>query len=197
MMNHAATDEAKAIRRQRRALRNSQADDPLAERQRVIAFWRKCAETNRHYTPHNGAWWWVFTWNPAWQWVLMPRLRARQIERERARKAKHAAELQAEAEQWRATKAARAAAKAHESALLRPVGQKSPHTLGIKTRSRNGCVASYTEPLCLKLAVRQSARGSSAQASGWGFLAALATTPPPPQATASAHPASAHTAGRL
>lgn len=118
-MNHTATPEAQAIRRQRRTLRNAQARDPLAERQRVIAFWRKCAETNRHYTPHNGAWWWTFTWNPAWQWVLMPRLRARQIERRRAWDAKCRADMQASAERWRATKAARAAAKAHERALAK------------------------------------------------------------------------------
>ena len=59
-MNHSATDEAKAVRRARLAMRRDQGDDLLAERVRLIAFWRKCAETNRNYTPHNGAWWFPF-----------------------------------------------------------------------------------------------------------------------------------------
>ncbi len=91
--NYTDTIEAKAVRARRHSLRRGQGDDPLAKRAGLIAFWRKCAETNPAYRPHNGCWWWVFTWNVAFRDLLMPKLR------ETAR-------------QWARLKAERAAAKA-------------------------------------------------------------------------------------
>ena len=75
MRNYSDTIEAKAVRARRQALRRGQAIDPLAERARLVAFWRKCAETNPAYRPHNGAWWHVFTWNPSFRRLLLPTLR--------------------------------------------------------------------------------------------------------------------------
>ena len=114
-MNHEFTAEAQAARKARQLLRKSQADDPLAERVRIIAFWRKCAETNRAYTPHNGAWWWPFLVQPGYRRLLMPRLRADRDERGRASKAQYAAELRESAQRFAQNKAERAAAKARAS----------------------------------------------------------------------------------
>ena len=109
--DYSSTDEAKSVRRSRQELRTAQADDPLAERVRIIAFWRKCAETNRAYTPHNGAWWWSFLIQPGYRRLLTPRLRASRDERDRASKAQYAAELRESAQRFAQIKAERAAAK--------------------------------------------------------------------------------------
>ncbi len=110
-MNYTNNPEAMAVRARRRALRRGQGDDPLAERARLVAFWRTCAETNPAYRPHNGAWWWVFTWNPCFRRLLLPTLRARQDTRERARKERHASELREYSRKWEQQKAERMAAK--------------------------------------------------------------------------------------
>lgn len=112
MRDYTLSDEAKAKRRERIALRRCQADDPLRERARLVAFWRKCAETNRHYAPHHGAWWAVFMYHPAWRWTVMPRLRQRIDERERAHNAAYAAELRESARRFAVVKAAAAKARA-------------------------------------------------------------------------------------
>jgi hypothetical protein len=112
MMRYAETPEAKAIRTHRRALQRGQQIDALAERARLIAFWRKCAETNAAYAPHNGAWWWVFTWNPSFRRLLLPSLRARQDARDRAHREQYETELRESARKWAQQKAERRAAKA-------------------------------------------------------------------------------------
>lgn len=112
MRNYSDTIEAKAVRARRQALRRGQAIDPLAERARLVAFWRKCAETNPAYRPHNGAWWHVFTWNPSFRRLLLPTLRARQDARDRAHREQYAAELREAGRKWEQTKAERKAAKA-------------------------------------------------------------------------------------
>jgi len=112
MRNHADTPEAKAVRYERRMMRRGQKGDPLAERERLITFWRKCAITNRAYIPHNGCWWWVFTWNGSFRHLLMPELRSRLDERDRLAKQRYRDELRESAAKWSQTKAERAAAKA-------------------------------------------------------------------------------------
>ncbi len=104
--------EPEAVRARRRALRRGQAIDPLAERARLIAFWRQCAETNPAYRPHNGAWWHVFTWNPSFRRLLLPTLRARQDARDRSHREQYAAELRETCRQWEQKKAERKAARA-------------------------------------------------------------------------------------
>lgn len=111
MRNHFDTQEAKAVRLRRQALRRGQGFDALAERARLVNFWRQCAESNAAYRPHNGAWWWVFTWNHSFQRLLMPKLRARQEEREREARERQAAALREASRKWEQTKAERAAAK--------------------------------------------------------------------------------------
>jgi hypothetical protein len=106
------TSEAKAVRARRRALQLGQAIDQLAERARLVAFWRKCAETNSAYRPRNGAWWHVFTWNPSFRRLLLPALRARQEARDRAHREAYSAELRKSCREWQQKKAERAAAKA-------------------------------------------------------------------------------------
>lgn len=115
MPNYCDTTEAKAVRSSRRALQRRQGCDVLAERARLVAFWRKCAETNPAYRPHNGAWWAVFTWNPTFRRLLLPKLRARQDARDRERRAAYDAELRADCARWQRTKAERAAAKVRAS----------------------------------------------------------------------------------
>lgn len=110
-MDHSATAEAKAARQARRDLQSGQRRDPLAERMRLIGFWRACAETNRAYIPHNGAWWRPFTIQPGFRWVLMPSLRARIEARERAWEEKYRAELRESSRRWQRIKAERAAEK--------------------------------------------------------------------------------------
>ncbi len=112
MRNYHDTIEAQAVRARRQALRRGQAIDPLAERARLVAFWRKCAETNPAYLPHNGAWWHVFTWNLSFRRLLLPTLRARQDACDRGRREQYAAELRESSRKWEQTKAERKAAKA-------------------------------------------------------------------------------------
>ncbi|MFA7254417.1 MAG: hypothetical protein WC107_07780 [Patescibacteria group bacterium] len=111
-MGYADSTEAKAARVRRAALRRGQDIDPLAERARLVAFWRKCAETNPAYRPHNGAWWSVFTWNPCFRRLLLPTLRARQDARDREHREQYAAELRESSRKWEQQKAERKAAKA-------------------------------------------------------------------------------------
>lgn len=94
-MNHHDTDAARAKRQQRRALRKAQGIDLLAERERLIKLWKGFALTNRLYTPHNGAWWHVFTWSNSFCHLLLPRLRARQDAKDKAWKQKCAEEAHA------------------------------------------------------------------------------------------------------
>jgi hypothetical protein len=110
-MDYTANDEARATRRARQQLRKTQADDPLAERVRLIKFWRLCAETNRCYAPHNGAWWWPFLTQPGFRRLLMPKLRARVDAQHRATREKYAAELRESSRRFAQVKAERAAAK--------------------------------------------------------------------------------------
>ena len=114
MRDYTTSDDAKAVRRARQQLRKGQADDALAERARLVAFWRKCAETNRAYIPHNGAWWFSFLTQPGFRRLLMPRLQASRNERDRERKARYAAELRESAQRFAQIKAERAAAKARD-----------------------------------------------------------------------------------
>lgn len=111
-MRYADTTEAKAVRSRRQASRRGQGIDLLAERARLVAFWRKCAETNPAYRPHNGAWWSVFTWNPCFRRLLLPTLRARQDARDRVHRDQYAAELRESSRKWEQQKAERKAAKA-------------------------------------------------------------------------------------
>ena len=117
-MRYADTTEAKAVRSHRQALRRGQGIDLLAERARLVAFWRKCAETNPAYRPHNGAWWSVFTWNPCFRRLLLPTLRARQDARDRAHREQYAAELRESSRKWEQQKAAKARAKLPQLDLL-------------------------------------------------------------------------------
>lgn len=117
-MRYADTTEAKAVRSRRQALRRGQGIDLLAERARLVAFWRKCAETNPAYRPHNGAWWSVFTWNPCFRRLLLPTLRARQDARDRAHREQYAAELRESSRKWEQQKAAKARAKLPQLDLL-------------------------------------------------------------------------------
>ena len=119
MKDYTASDEAKAKRAERRALQRTQADDPLRERARLVAFWRQCAVHNRQYIPHHGAWWAVFLHHPAWRWTVMPRLRKLLDDQDRASKAAYAAELRDSARRFAKVKAERAAAKARAQAPQR------------------------------------------------------------------------------
>jgi hypothetical protein len=119
MMNYTVTDEAKAVRAQRRKQRTSQADDPLFERARLIAFWRGCGVTNRQYIPHNGAWWYVFIWQPHWRKLVMPKLRARLDARDKDLRDRYQAELQESSRRWALVKAERLAAKKREKSPQR------------------------------------------------------------------------------
>jgi hypothetical protein len=121
-VNHHNSDEARAKRCERKALRKAQGIDLLAERERVIKLWKDWSLTNRGYLPHNGAWWHVFTWNLSFRRLLLPKLRARMDARDRAWKQQHAAEMRASAEAWAIKKAQRAEAKkaAKQAAKVNP-----------------------------------------------------------------------------
>lgn len=112
MRDYTISPEAKAQRLARQLLRKSQPDDPLAERVKKIEFWRKCAETNRGYLPHNGAWWWTFTMQPGFRHLLMPKLRAMITAREKACRDQHAAKMRESAQRFAQIKAERTAEKA-------------------------------------------------------------------------------------
>jgi hypothetical protein len=122
-VNHHDNDEARAKRNQRRALRKAQGIDLLAEREHKVKFWKKCAQTNRQYTPHNGAWWHVFTWSNSFRHLVLPKLRAQLDARDRAAKQQYAAEMRANAQAWAITKAARAEAKKAAKQAPKPASQ--------------------------------------------------------------------------
>lgn len=91
-------DEKQALRRRLRRA----PGDPLAERARLITFWKKCAETNRHYLPHNGCWCWIFYYqNPTWRKLVMPRVRVLLDERDRQEKERMEREMRADAARYR------------------------------------------------------------------------------------------------
>lgn len=112
MLHHRTTPEAEAVRASRRLARRRQGQDVLAERQRLVAFWLKCAETNRHYLPYRGCWLANFAFfQHRWR-LLMPGLRARFAAREKARRAQYLEELHAYSKKCAQRKAERLAAKA-------------------------------------------------------------------------------------
>lgn len=113
----ANTFDAQALRRARQSAhahraRGGRDNDLLAERERLIKFWKACAETNSGYLPHNGKWWWVFTWNRCFRRLVLPGARAVLDARDKAKDAAYRAELRAETLRWEAKKAEEAAAKA-------------------------------------------------------------------------------------
>lgn len=86
--------------------------DALAERARLVEFWTQCAETNRHYLPHNGCWCWTFYYqNPTWRQLVMPRVRALLDERDRKQEERMAREMREYSERSRLAKEAKARAK--------------------------------------------------------------------------------------
>lgn len=101
-----STDEARAVRESRDQLALQPAD-PLRERQRLMAFWRNCARTNKAYEPHNGAWWSSFV--VGGRHLLMPRLRAMLDARDRVWRAREEADRRAWSERCRHEKALRQA----------------------------------------------------------------------------------------
>ncbi len=86
--------------------------DILAERERVIRFWKECAQENAAYLPHDGAWWSTFLRGKQWRSLLMPKLRAWIEAKHAARQAAYQADLQAGIERMRELKAAKLAEKA-------------------------------------------------------------------------------------
>lgn len=135
-MRYADTTEEKAVRSHRQALRRGQGIDLLAERARLVAFWRKCAETNPAYRPHNGAWWSVFTWNPCFRRLLLPTLRARQDARDRVHREQYAAELRESSRKWEQQKAAKARAKLPQLDLLDLATEPPPGLDAAVTKAR-------------------------------------------------------------
>ena len=106
------SEEARARAEARKALHRAQRTDPLAERVRIIGFWRECAKTNRQYLPFMGAWWHPFVTQPGLRRLLMPKLRVCIEAKIRAREQQHAAEMRESAQRFAKLKAERAAAKA-------------------------------------------------------------------------------------
>ena len=109
MSDHLSSPEAKAIRSRRAKLRDRLSRDPLAERARLVQFWRKCAETNPAHRPLCGAWWRPFLTQPGFRHLLMPRLRQMVEARARAHREQHAAEMRAYSKRWAEIKATREA----------------------------------------------------------------------------------------
>lgn len=105
------TPEAAEKRAARRALRRSQADDPLAQRERSIAFWKESAQTNAAYLPYRGAWWHPFVVQTWGRRLLMPGVRALLDRHDADRKRQLAAELRDWCERNAASKALAAAAR--------------------------------------------------------------------------------------
>lgn len=93
-MNHHDTDEARAKQRQRRAMQKAQGIDALAERMRLVSFWKKCAEKNPAYGI-GGAWWRPFIVQPGFRRLCMPTLRAKLDARDKAWKQQCAEEARA------------------------------------------------------------------------------------------------------
>ena len=83
------TDEAKAKRQQRAALRKAPGD-LLRERARLAQFWTRCNETNKHYSlVHSRA----FFLNPCFHKHLMPVVREHIQSKIRAERKRYADEL--------------------------------------------------------------------------------------------------------
>lgn len=112
-MNHFDTDEARIKQRHRRVMRKAQGIDILAERQRLVKFWKKCAETNRHYGAC-GAWWRPFIVQPGFRHLLMPTLRAKLDARDKAWRQQCDEESRAYSLKCAAAKVQRLAAKRSE-----------------------------------------------------------------------------------
>lgn len=115
MRHYGNSLEDQTKRRERALLCRSQRPDPLRERERIIRFWKLCAETNKGYLPHNGAWWSSFRLRQ-FRHLCMPRLRALLDARDRAWGEAYTAELRASAKRWAQVKAERAAAKRRAAA---------------------------------------------------------------------------------
>ncbi len=121
-------DFTKAYQERRRkakeAMRRRGEDcDILAERERLIRFWKECAEDNAAYRPFDGAWWSTFLRGKPWRSLLMPKLRRLIDEQEKARKARLAAEMQESIERMRQRKAEKLAAKARQASPQRELPQ--------------------------------------------------------------------------
>jgi len=127
-MTYHNSPEARAKQLERRLRRNAQGMDLLAERERKIKFWKDAAKTNPLYAPHNGAWWWVFTWSGSFRRLLLPKLRAQLDARDRAWKERCAADMRAYSEKWQAEKAARAQAKKAAKQAAKP---RTPQTMDL------------------------------------------------------------------
>lgn len=108
---HTSTTEAAEKRAARRALRRAQADDPLAQRARSIAFWKESAQTNAAYRPYRGAWWHPFVVQTWGRRLLMPGVRALLDRHDADRKRQLAAELRDWCERNAARKARAAASR--------------------------------------------------------------------------------------
>lgn len=128
MRDYYSTEEAMRVRRERAAMRKAQADDALAERVRHIEYWKKAAEDNHLYKPMRGNWWGPFITQPGLRRLLMPRLRAMLVEREKKYKEQWHAQLRADAKRWEQQRAEKKAAKARAAApqidLLDQVNQQ-------------------------------------------------------------------------
>lgn len=109
-MNHFETDEARTKRRQRRVMQAAQGIDILAERQRLVKFWMKCAETNSAYGI-GGAWWRPFIIQKGFRRLCMPTLRASLDAKDKAWKQKCADESRAYSLKCAAAKVQRLAAQ--------------------------------------------------------------------------------------
>lgn len=83
------TDEAKAKRAQRAALRKAPGD-PLRERARIAQFWKKCNETNKHYgLAHSRS----FFRSPCFLKYLMPKVREHIQSQHRAKRKRYHEEV--------------------------------------------------------------------------------------------------------
>lgn len=118
--DHTAADEARATRAARLALQRAQPDDPLAYRERVIAQWKRWAQTNPAHLPYLGAWWHPFKIQTWGRRLLMPGVRAMLDARDAARRQQHEAEMREYSAQSNARRAAAADARAREA---QPQGQ--------------------------------------------------------------------------
>lgn len=108
---HTNIPEATEKRSARRALRRSQADDPLAQRERSIARWKEWAKEEPAYRPYRGAWWHPFVVQAWGRRLLMPGVRALLDRHDADRKRQLAAELRDWCERNAAKKALAVAAR--------------------------------------------------------------------------------------
>jgi hypothetical protein len=112
-MNHYDTEEARAKRRQRSALRKAQGIDVLAKREQLITQRKERAADNPAFGATSGAWWHCISWSRSFRHLLLPTARARQD-------AKDKAWAQACAERAHAYDIKCAAAKAQRLAATKP-----------------------------------------------------------------------------